>query len=86
MGKTILPTVVGVAVGIAAAIGTFGLMMAIAWSGIHSGRTEQPGGFEIAMTYVALLFALLVPIGLGFFASWATRRAIGESAPTANSE
>jgi hypothetical protein len=86
MGKTILPTVVGVAVGIAAAIGTFGLMMASAWSGIHSGRTDRPGGFEIAMTYVSLLFALLVPMGLGFVASWVTRRAIGESARTVNSD
>ena len=55
----------------------FGIMFSMAWSGIHTGRTDRPEGLEIALAYVALLCAVAVPFGLGFFAARATHRAMG---------
>lgn len=77
MWKAFVPIVVGVAVGLATAVVAYGLILAWTWSEIHSGRTDRPGSLEIAMSYVVLLGALAVPVGLGFLAGWVTQRAMG---------
>ena len=85
MWKAFVPIVVGVAVGVATAILAFGIIFAATWSGIHSGRTDRPGGLEIALVYAVLLCAVAAPVGLGFFAGWATRRVMGKGARQSNS-
>ena len=78
MWKAFVPIVVGVAVGIATAILAFGIIFATTWSVIHRGRSEFPGGLEIALVYAAFLCAVAAPVALGSLAGWATRRALGK--------
>jgi hypothetical protein len=85
MWKRFVPIVVGVAVGIATAIVAFSIMFSMAWSGIHSGRTDRPGGVEIALAYVGLLCAVAVPFVLGPLAARATHRAMGGKTGPRNS-
>ena len=45
---------VGVAVAVAMAIVVYRIMFGMAWSGIHSRRTDRPGALEIALVCVLL--------------------------------
>jgi hypothetical protein len=73
-----LPIAVGVGVALATGIVVYVMMFGMAWSEIHSGRTDRPGALEIALVYLFLW----TPAVLGFLAAWATYRGMaGKAGP-----
>jgi hypothetical protein len=72
------PIAVGVGVALATGIVVYVIMFGMAWSGIHSGRTDRPGALEIALVYVLLW----TPAVLGFLAAWAAHRGMARKAGT----
>jgi hypothetical protein len=79
MWKSFVPIIVGVAVGLATAPVAIGIIFGMAWSGIHSGRTDPPGDFENGLMGVATFCVLALPFGLGLLATRATEHAMRRS-------